>query len=211
MICTATVAREAARRRAVVAVALLVALVACAEGEDEPVPSATVPTAPATTTTTHPYAVPAVIDAVYINRVITGLDAITGDVVRLVVRNRTIPREAFDRLKAQHAYDTIVDRELANYSRELAEGLSGYRSDPGDARTTVKQIITASDSCIYVGVERDYSSVGVRGITARPEWIALWPLDRSRDPYGYNPTGWSYIYEGYTEQRTQPQENPCLA
>jgi hypothetical protein len=162
-------------------------------------------------TTTAPYAVPAVIDAAYVNRVIAGLDAITGDVVRMVVQSKTIPREAFDRLKAIYANDNAVNRELDGYSKDLSRGLVGYRDNPGNKRTSVKELITVSGSCIYVSVERDYSPAGNNGPTNSKEWIALRPLDPNRDPQRYNITGWAYIYEGFSEQGTQPIQNPCFA
>ncbi|MGH9280556.1 MAG: hypothetical protein ACRD12_20990 [Acidimicrobiales bacterium] len=190
---------------------LMVVLVACRDNGGPVVPSATVPTAPETTTTTNPFDVPPVIDAAYASRIIDALDAITGDVVRLVVSSKTIPREAFDRIKAQYAHDQNVDRELANYSRELSEGLSVYKPNPGNKKTRVTSVITGSNTCIYVSVERDYSAVGVRGLTSRPEWVALWPLDRRRDPNGYNTTGWAYIYDGFPPQGSQPERNPCFA
>ena len=42
---------------------------------DPPRTNPTLATVPAPTTTTNPYAVPAVIDAAYVNRVLAGLDA----------------------------------------------------------------------------------------------------------------------------------------
>ncbi len=85
------------------AVALLV-LAACG-GDKEPLgPTATVPQP---TTTTDPYAVPAVIDEAYVNRVLAGLDQAVGDIVRLVVSTRDIPPEVIDRLKAMYVGDAL--------------------------------------------------------------------------------------------------------
>ena len=196
---------------AVLASCLLV-FAACSSSKQKAVPGATVPTDAPHPTTTDPYAVPATIDVAYATRVMAGLDAITGDIVRLVVSNKTsFPREAFDRLKAIYADDETVNRELALYRQDLDDGFANYKSNPGNKRSTVAELITASRICIYFRVQRDYSAVGIDAATARTEWIALRPLDPSRDPNRYNYTGWAYLYEGFTRQRTQPDQNPCGA
>lgn len=162
MICNAVVVRQAAHVRgvaALVAVVALAALAACRDDAQPRVPSATVPTAPATTTTTHPYAVPAVIDAEYVNRVITGLDAIMGDATRLVVQTKTTSQEVFDRLRAVYANDADVDLRLKDYALQVSKGLPSARQQPGDKRTTVSELISNSSNCPYVRVDRDYSPV----------------------------------------------------
>jgi hypothetical protein len=194
--------------RVVAVCVCLCAAVACSAGDDKAAPSATLGTEPPRTTTTDPYAVPDVIDVAYVNRVLAGLDQITGDVVRLVVRSKTFPREAFDRLRALYASDAGVQRELDLYHRDMERNFSGYRENPGNKTTSVTELITGSRSCIFARVERNFSAVGVNAVTAGVQWVAIQPLDQSRDPNRYNYTGWAYRYEGFSEQRTEP-ENPC--
>ncbi|MFP5318151.1 MAG: hypothetical protein ACLGI2_07620, partial [Acidimicrobiia bacterium] len=173
---------------------------------------ATVGTAPATTTTTDPYAVPAVIDEAYVNRVLAGLDAAVGDVVRLIMTTKTFPREGFERLKAVYGSDAQLNRRLDSLARDIAQGMPSYRGDPGDSRTTVAELLTANGACIFARISRDYSAVST---VSRPpderQWVALIPLDRSRDPSGYNRTGWAYVYEGFEEGRLPPRRDPCLS
>lgn len=83
---------------------LVAALVGCSPAEPTS-PSATLGTAPPVTPTTDPYAVPPVIDAAYVNRVLEFFDASMGDVLRMVMRDRTIPQEAYDRMKALYSND----------------------------------------------------------------------------------------------------------
>src|SRR5436190_6941422 len=86
---------------AAVAVAVAIATLAACGGEKGVArvePHATVPTAPPTTV--DPYAVPPTIDAAYVNKVMEGLDAAVGDIVRLVIRTRDISPEVIDRLNA---------------------------------------------------------------------------------------------------------------
>src|SRR3954447_16713594 len=107
MICNASVARRPAIRAVLVAVSLT-ALAACSPSSaDRGAAGNSIPPAtdPPTTTTTNPYAIPTVIDAAYVNRVLAGLDAVNGEAVRLVVRSKTIPREAYDRLRAIYGTD----------------------------------------------------------------------------------------------------------
>src|SRR5581483_2350776 len=52
------------------------------------------PTAPTTTTPADPYAIPATIDAAYLNRVFLALEHIDGDATRLIVANKKLVPEA---------------------------------------------------------------------------------------------------------------------
>ncbi len=193
-------------------VVLLTTLAACSSGDAEPSAqaSATVSTAPATTTTTDPYAVPAVINAAYVNRVLAGLDAVSGDVIRLILRTRTFPPEGFDRLKSIYGTDAQLDRILDSLSRDIAQGMSGYRPDPGNKITRVAEILSATPTCIFARVERDYTPVASGPApTSDLQWIALKPADPSRDVGGYNSVTWAYVYEGFERGRVAPETSPC--
>src|SRR3954464_237000 len=114
MKCCAPVARRTGISAAVVGVALL-ASPACSKGAADKGSAGaggTVATEPDRTTTTNPYAVPAVIDVAYVNRVLAGLDAAVGDAMRLVVSTHTVPREAYDRLRAIYATDGSLQLEI---------------------------------------------------------------------------------------------------
>jgi hypothetical protein len=69
---------EVGSRRNLAATLVLVLAAACSQSGDERGPTATVPSAPITTQPADPYAVPDVIDAAYVNRVLAGLDAVMG-------------------------------------------------------------------------------------------------------------------------------------
>ncbi len=174
-------------------------------------PTATVATEVPTTATTNPYAVPPVIDAAYINRVLAGLDAAVGDIVRLVVRTKTIPPEAYNRLKALYADPGFMQIKIDGYQRDIREEFKSYKSDPGNKVSTVSKVITSRPTCIFVQVNRDYSAVG---LTTLPElnvqWIGLRLSEALSDPARYNPTPWSYIYDGFPPDHSQPVD-PCAA
>ena len=126
------------------------ALVACSDGMPAAQPSATVGTGPPRTTTTDPFAVPPVIDSAYLNRVLAGLDAAVGDVVRMIVRTKTIPREGYDRLRAVYGTDSLLQLKIDSLQRELRDGLPGYRlPEPGDKVSLVREILSAGGQCAF--------------------------------------------------------------
>ncbi|MGH9224043.1 MAG: hypothetical protein ACRD2W_09755 [Acidimicrobiales bacterium] len=198
-------------RLALTAAVLVMATVAC-NGPDEPsgAMGATVPTEPPRTTTTDPFAIPATIDAAYVNRVLAGLDAAVGDVVRIVVSTKFIPREAYDRLRALYADDAILQSKIDNYQADIRGGLSGYRSPPGNKRSEVLEMLAASTGCIYARVRRDYSAVSFNPIPdIAVQWVAIRPFDAARDPSRFNTVGWAFTYEGFERGFVAPRVNPC--
>lgn len=194
--------------RAVAAAMALAASAACSSTPaDTASPSATVRTEPPTTTTTNPYAVPEVIDVAYVNRVLAGLDAAVGDVTRMVVRTRTIPREAYDRLRAIYATDDSLQLAIDILQRDIRRNLMGYSSNPGNQVSTVVHIITGKASCVFAQIRRDYSAIGPgASTTSDRNWVALRRLDPSRDIDGYNQAGWSIAYEGFPPDRSEPSD-----
>jgi hypothetical protein len=196
--------------RVALAAALLAASAACSpSGADKAGPTATVRTEPERTTTTNPYAVPAVIDAAYVNRVLAGLDAAIGDVTRLVLRTRSIPPEAYDRLKALFADPEFLQLMIDGFQQDIRENFRNYRADPGNDLTLVTELITAHSDCIFTRVRRDSTAVGVQpSPSLEVQWVALKPLDRNRDPNGFNPTPWAFVYDGFPPNHAQPK-SPC--
>jgi hypothetical protein len=202
---------RAAIRAGLAALALAASAACSPSGADRSGPTATVATeAPATTTTTDPYAVPAVIDEAYVNRVLAGLDATRGDATRSIVASRTIPRDAYDRLRAMYGSDQWLQLRLDSLQSDMRRNFAGYAAEPGNQVSTVVKLLTATAPCIFAQVRRDYSAVGP-GATASSDrnWVGLRPLDPSRDPAGHNPTSWALVYDGFPEDRSQPPD-PCV-
>lgn len=202
--------RSTAVGRGLVGAVFLAVLVACSsDPQSSAEPSATVPTAPATTTTTDPYAVPAVIDAAYVNRVLAGLDAAFGDIMRELVRIQALPPSTLDRLKGIYG-----NRDLLNLAYEGLQVYARFNlpqlpQNPGDKVTTVLDLISANQSCIYASVVREYSAFAGRSQPPRNEWIALRPLDPIQDSLKINRTGWTYVYEGADAEGRAPRVSPC--
>jgi len=190
---------------------LLMTAVACSPSKEKatPAPTVTLATEPERTTTTNPYAIPAVIDAAYVNRVLAGLDAAMGDVTRLVIRTKTIPPEAYQQLKALYADPDFLQIAIDGFQADMREVFKSYRLNPGNKVTTVTQLITAQSDCIFTKVSRDYSAVGLQpSATLEVQWVGIKPLDRNRDPTGFNRTSWALVYDGFPPSHTQPP-NPC--
>jgi hypothetical protein len=171
----------------------------------------TVATEPAPTSTTKPNAVPAVVDAAYVNRVLSELDQAMGDVIRLVVSAKTITPEAYDRLRALYSSPDHLQLAIDAFQLDMRRGFAGYKPVPGNKRTLVTQLISGSSACIFARVSRDYSAVSLNASTpVDDQWMGLRPLDPARDPNRYNSSQWSIVYEGFPRDRSQPP-NPCAS
>lgn len=90
----------------------LAVLTSCTGEAPADLPSATVPTAPATTTTTNPYAVPDIIDIAYLNRVLAWFDQAEGDILRSTMSSRSLAPEDVARLRALHLSDVSFQGAL---------------------------------------------------------------------------------------------------
>lgn len=184
---------------------------ACADKPAEPgVPAATVRTEPPTTATTNPYAVPAVIDAAYVNRVLAWFDQAEGDIVRRVIAARTLTPEDIAVLRAINASDGMFQADLDSFQYTLRTGLGGFLPNPGNVRTVVVELLSTKSSCVYVKVDRDASAVARNpNPSLRTQWVALRRLDNL--PISSNPTGWGYILNGGAFGATPrpPDTDPC--
>lgn len=193
-------------------VALVVASVvaaACGGGDDEPLgPTATVPQG---TTTTDPYAVPAVIDEAYVNRVLAGLDQVYGDALRLVVASRTLPGDALARVESVYAGD-VLKAVRASINATASGDQATFAQPPGNRITTVVQLLEANPACIFAEISRDYRNVTNDEYDAEPvsQWVVLRPGATYGIATGYNATGWVYTFDGVDEDGTGP-EVPCPA
>ena len=201
-----------ARRAAAVAIAAL-ALTACGKSATQraaatKLPQPTVPATAPTTVPTDPYAVPATIDAAYLNKVFAALDHVSGDATRLIVASKQLVPPAAARLAA--IYDEQHFKfQTNNWVDLLTSGQLGRsKTNPGDRTTSVERILQAGPACVYVAARRDYSAITVASAAPRIEYVGLKPLDQSRDPSHFNPTPWMIVGEGFNPDGTQPA-SPC--
>jgi hypothetical protein len=192
------------------ATAAVMAVAACggSGGVARVEPHATVPTAPSTTA--DPYAVPPTIDAAYVNRVLEGLDAAVGDVVRMIISTRQIAPEVIDRLNALYLNHDDVNLFLQGIQDEMRKNFANIRSNPGNEKSTVTEMITSSRVCIFAKLSKDYSAVSSKeDPPAKVEWIGLKPTDATRDLNRVNPTPWIIATEGLVLPGGTAPPNPC--
>jgi hypothetical protein len=156
-----------------------------------------------------PYAVPATIDATYLNRVFAALEHVDGDATRIIVAAKVFGPEAAKRLRAIYAEDEF-QKQVRLWVDLVVKGMERFKNPPGDRRTTIAQLVTAKPTCIFVAVKRDYTElIGSVG-AGRSNFVALRPGDDSRDPLSFNPTPWAIAFDGYNTDGTTPA-NPCDA
>lgn len=196
----------------------LVPLIACATvlvgaacaGGDDLGPTATVPTAvsspsPSSVAATtvvpagaDPFAIPEVIDAAYVNRVLAALYRVDGDVFRSVVQTGSIGEEHALGLAAIYA-EPQLSFEIDQLQRSILD-LRNVRSPPGDRVVQVVKVIQASARCIVVETQFNYEAVLVEpeppraGIAA---FVALVSGSSVSDRLMSNPTPWLILNAAY--------------
>ena len=183
----------------------LAGLGACG-GDDTPSSAgATVPKATTPTTAADPYAVPATIDAAYLNKVFVALEHVDGDATRLIIESRTFPPEAAKRLQAIYGDDEF--KKQTNLWLDLiTSGLKGFRNPPGVRLTKVDRVISARPECVYAAVLRDYSQLSATPSPAAIEYVVLRAAGPNSDPFTLNPTPWEIAAEGYNQDGSEPTD-----
>jgi hypothetical protein len=140
-----------------------------------------------------PYAVPAVIDEAYVNRVLAALDQVEGDVVRHLVATRRADDYGSTRLRAIYN-DPQYQLELDALMRSAKTDLSEYKTPPGNRKSAVIRLATRRSDCILAETTRDFSGV-VRAPPPRRadevDLVTLRPTQADADPKNFNPTPWS--------------------
>jgi hypothetical protein len=193
---------------------------ACSGGGDDPDPSATPPRpsstatpapSPSTTAPADPFAIPEVIDAAYVNRVLAALYAIHGDAVRDVLRTRTVdPRSS----KLSDVYaEPQLSREFEGLIRLLQSDPNQFRDSPGNRRVTVVSLEIATPRCIVATVEADFSEVVVVPPSDDPssrDLVALMPAPPTGGRVTQNPTPWMVALARVINPDESPLEKaPC--
>lgn len=189
----------------------LIALAAaggCGGNDTPPAPAgATVPRSAPTTAPADPYSVPATIDAAYLNRVFEALDAVDGDATRLIVRTKSLPPAAAERLIAIYSDDELKI-QTGRWLDVIEAGMTGYRPDPGNLKTSVVRILSSTPRCVFVVVKRDHSAIAVNPQPVRETFVFLGPLDPVRNKKQLNPTPWMIEGEGFNSDGSMPGD-PC--
>ena len=161
-----------------------------------PPPSTSAPvTIPPTTSTTlpaDPFAVPAVIDLAYLDRVMVELNRIHGNAFRTVVATHDIPPEVVAQLKAT-ATGTSLSTTLKDLSTQIVHQFKGGRNPPGDRITSADRIVSATASCISFGGNSDFSLVADHPVVVRSSYVLVRVSSQDQT---INPTPWLIAFDG---------------
>lgn len=168
----------------------------------------TVPTAVRTTSTSAApdvSTIPETIDEAYLNAVLAALDEVDGEATRIIVATKRFPPEAADLLNSIYS-DERFQIQADAWFEALGKDpqLRSIKAQPGNRKTLVRRILSASRKCVWMAVERDHSASSVTPSGPRTEYIALRPLDKSNDRAGHNSTAWMITADGFNEDGSEP-------
>lgn len=194
------------RARRLLPTALLAALLAACAPDDAAAPPD--PTVPNTTLApADPYAVPAVIDVAYVERVMAAIDHVDGEVLRMLLRTRTFSSEAKELLRSIYT-ESEYQSQLEVEQLTLQEPSGYYRSPPGNRRTIVTRLLTAQRHCLSFESETDFSQVVNEENPPRtPSNLGLRPKS-GPIAESFNPTPWVVFYESVPSETSTPTD-PC--
>lgn len=136
------------------------------------------------------YAVPAVIEAKYVDRVLAALNHVDGDALRLAIKENNLTKDVTDRLTAISTADWL-EFPLGDYSQLQINGWASIKPNPGDRVVTSQDIPIARSDCVLVHATEDSSARLVQPIGPLDVYIVLAPADPALDPRDFNPTPWA--------------------
>jgi hypothetical protein len=186
----------------------LAGLGACDGNDTETPAGATVPKATSSTTPENQYAVPAAIDAAYLNKVFAALEHVDGDATRLIVAGKNLVPEAAKRLRAIYAEEEFNAQVNLWLDIIIEKRLDRLKPSPGDRSSVTTKVHTAAPECVFVAVMRDYSPVAIAAGPPDLEYVTLRPVDPQRDPFDLNPTPWMIEAAGLRSDGSIAS-NPC--
>jgi len=145
-------------------------------------------------------------EAAGVDRVLAGLDGVMGDLQRVLVRERRITPEVTDRLQSIYTGPELLN-QIDAFRADVANGLAGYKTPPGNRVTTVSRLITVSPICVFVEVTRDYAPIAV-GPAPPPSslYVILVTKSEADDPRQLNPTPWAMLYDGVQADGSEPDD-----
>src|SRR5205085_2777058 len=114
-----------------------------------------------------------------------------------------------DQLQAIYSNSTFLQLRLDALEADRTTDFRGLDVIPGNQVSTVVELISVSDHCLFAAIDRDYSSVSSSpSPTPNRLWVALQHSDLERT--SFNPTGWRLSYDGFERGHVQP-EDPCAS
>lgn len=164
-----------------------------------PLETTTTSVPPTSSTAAAGFAVPAVIDLSYVQRVLEAIYHLDGEATRHAYVKGVVDAEADERLDA-----IFANPRLASAKRILREnaqdGFRFFADPPGDATVRAAEIVQATATCMVIRADLDYGPQ-YKEFRAPPP-PAVIHMGRA-DVLAFNPTGWGVIAAG----DPNPEEN----
>lgn len=151
---------------------------------------ATLPTT--SSTVSAAFAVPAVIDVPYVQRVLEAIYHLDGEATRHVYATKVPDTELDERLEAIFGNPVLTNAKKLLKS-DAEGGFRLYADPPGDARVQVLEILQSTATCIVVRANLDYGPQFREYRPPGPQSVVQ--MSRA-DVLPYNPTGWGVVAAG---------------
>jgi hypothetical protein len=161
-----------------------------------------------TTSTTLSYAVPATIDAAYVDRVMKALDHVYGDAIRHLAQVKSMDPYFVDRLNAIYTPEESTFEQSTWSLEQQKSGFDRLKDDPSDPVTTTTRAIVMTPQCIFVAVDRDFGAIYKDPKPKLPNRYIGLVRPSSPPTSTVNPTPWVMKLDGFKQSGEQP-ENPC--
>jgi len=157
-----------------------------------PLETTTTVLAPTSSTVAAAFAIPAVVDLPYVQRVLETIYHLEGEATRHAYAMRGPDAESDERLVA-----ILGNPSLANTKKILrdnaADGFRVFADPPGDARVRAVEIIQAASTCMVIRADLDFGPQFKEYRPPQPQSVIQ--LERA-EVLPYNPTGWGVVVAG---------------
>ncbi len=145
-----------------------------------------------TTITTDPFAVPAVVDLPYVQRVLETIYRLSDEATRYAYATKVPDAELSERLDAIFGGPALEEAKRV-LSENAAEGYVRLANPPGDAEVRAVDILQATSTCMVVRANLDFGSYYKDPPPAPPQGVVQ--LSKA-DVLPFNPTGWGVLVAG---------------
>jgi hypothetical protein len=138
-------------------------------------------------------------DVAFIQGLVDQFDAVQNTSVRYLAQRGVVDQGFIDYQRAIYAPEWLP-RSLEGWRIEK----DALKPEPGEARTTVGEVVTWKKDCIVAAVNTDYSVwFAIRQPPLPKRYVAVVPRPQQpgRDA---NPTGWWMMYDGWEDSGSPP-------
>ncbi len=155
------------------------------------------------------YSVPATITSAYVQGVLDRLEGVTAQATALIVSTDDLPPQAIATLRAVNS-SAFYGQQLAIWVQTLSSGTGNFLPSPGPVTDRLSRLISASRTCIFVMVTRDYSASEKGSPSPSTAYVVLRSSVPADDPGHLNPTPWVFDFIGY-DNTGAPVADSCTS